>query len=525
MLRKIEIQVTATVFIVASLRTAKMQRENRRHGNRYMNNSEHHRSGRPSGTRAIQNNHDFNKTSNHRSLLGARDQLRTSKNHMSNRLRFSSSAFSPALPRVQSKTSPQLHSPIIPESSLYPVLNNGTQQTYCEKSPSSSETSLPSLGPNPETNKVPFSPFESAYLLSSINVAYARLLARQIQMSQGPETRAQGIADRVQTQPSPSVPFQALTSKTAANGPVSNGEWDLLYRPRFPKPPLPNLNEAKDAIDFPPSFFPQRSPQWIQRSNFDPSALFRNPLDAYTRNPLATTTVGLSNPWFTLPRDDHMTHTSAVKMNSVGIMSQPQATFISSSPLMSPALLATVTSSALSLSKNTDLSNQSAGSGNTPTKLTSTHCYDSSLFYTAMFAQLLQGSVTNRAVTDVDKASEHLKLDSTTKFSTPHDTHFPRSSAFGHTEPKSCVLTEEETSPLDCTKNTILSIEKLLDAEYHQNKLKATENANCRTQQDMNPHGLNSPLGLPFNLAQRSTIPMLSTAFTKSRMGDYSFRI
>ncbi|KAF5402339.1 hypothetical protein PHET_03984 [Paragonimus heterotremus] len=142
-----------------------MQRESRRHGNRYLNNSEHHRSGRPSGTRANQNNHDFNKTGSYRSLLGARDQLRTSKNQMSNRLRLSNSAFSPALPRVQSKNSPQLHSPILPESSLYPLLNNGTQQTYCEKSPSSSETSLPSLGPNPETNKVSdlFGPTNEVY--------------------------------------------------------------------------------------------------------------------------------------------------------------------------------------------------------------------------------------------------------------------------------------------------------------------------------------------------------------------------
>ncbi|CAL8098290.1 unnamed protein product [Calicophoron daubneyi] len=190
----------------STLRTVKLHKDSRRLATRHLNTYEQHRSGRMVGTRPGTFQQDLNRQTARRNFLGSKDTFRSFGDTITSRINFSSCAFDTNIPAGFISN----HHLCSPTTSEPGALSSFTNSSSCcfrssEKSPSSSETSVPSLGSVSAGGggssgvgepRVPFSPSESAYLLSSINEAYARLLARQIGTSQSGSNKTEGILER-----------------------------------------------------------------------------------------------------------------------------------------------------------------------------------------------------------------------------------------------------------------------------------------------------------------------------------------
>lgn len=162
------------------------------------------------------------------------------------RIPFPPSAFGlGTLTKGISNTSQTSHSPMESSEALpLSILSNGLP--VGEKSPSSSDNSMPSFGAKPEPT-VPFSPFESTYLLSSINEAYARLLSRQFQ-SQQPTTTQNTDPNSIPTLRaiSPSSPHLDISLNPLLG---RNGEGSVVYRrPYSGRPNKENAKKIGDAV-------------------------------------------------------------------------------------------------------------------------------------------------------------------------------------------------------------------------------------------------------------------------------------
>ncbi|THD26910.1 hypothetical protein D915_002363 [Fasciola hepatica] len=171
----------------ASPRTIKMMKEHRRMNSRHTNSFDQTRFSRGSSGRSLsyQTSSIRNSAKRNPTMNASKEAFSNFKDKLNNRIPFLPSAFGVnTLPKGTSNTSRTSQSPMDTSEALpLSILSNGLP--VGEKSPSSSDNSIPSFGTKPDT-AVPFSPFESTYLLSSINEAYARLLSRQLQPQQTP---------------------------------------------------------------------------------------------------------------------------------------------------------------------------------------------------------------------------------------------------------------------------------------------------------------------------------------------------
>ncbi|CAH8668551.1 unnamed protein product [Dicrocoelium dendriticum] len=162
----------------SSLRTANIHREARRNGIRHLKGVDN-RLVKCSRSHNADKKHELNRIVLGMSSAITRHQTRRYRDQLAaERILFRNSALGPEDTVGKAETPHRLPSQMCPTDPTVKGLNLSVQQTPSEKLPSSNEKSVPFLGVETGSN-VQLSLINSTCLLSSINEAYARLLARQ----------------------------------------------------------------------------------------------------------------------------------------------------------------------------------------------------------------------------------------------------------------------------------------------------------------------------------------------------------
>ncbi|KAG5444299.1 hypothetical protein CSKR_105017 [Clonorchis sinensis] len=497
---------------VATIRSVKLHKESRRLGNRGFSSIDHGRTGRPPGSRSAFFQQDALRLNLRRSLLNARESLRESKDQLNGRFRNPGSAFSPALPTGKSNIQ-QLHSPTVSEPAGHNFFPHGQQPTPGEKSPASSETSLPSFSTGSES-RLPFAPLESAYLLSFINDAYARLLARQLQM---PASKYKNSDRTEDNQARNKIPVHGPVSSpnvdpqkfVSANGEMKPDFWRNINSVLFDRTGSSNVHSSfrtatQDFPGLPPLFSLSSAVRNVSKQAEMCSS----------RNSMGN---GCSSPnpaWCSLLQQCDF------RINKVNQFAAPNP-----GPFPNPILSTgfNQTGSLYGQTRNTDaISPPFAPTPGNPTF----PAYDPT-FYSilgSVFASMFQQtsfapggcgeksgllSVQNLTGNGVSPDDDLLQNSDPINLKLRHQDPLPNLNGTGDSCPKS-------------SNNAILSIERVLEVTNNNNNNRQPE------LQLHNRNGLGSPsamqrLEVACNLSQRSNMSRISPSFSKHGFTGHSF--